>query len=117
MDRHITALGILYIVFFGVGLLTALLIFTILGGAGALSGDPQAGSILVTVGTIIAIYLIVLSLPALVVGIGILKYKNWGRIAGLVLAILNIFNVPFGTALAIYSFWVLMTPEAKRMFT
>jgi hypothetical protein len=117
MDKHITALGILYIVLFGFGLLTALLIFTILSGTGVLSGNPEAGAVLTTVGTIIAVYLIIVSLPSLIVGIGILKRYGWGRIAGLVVAALNILNFPFGTALAIYTFWVLLTPEVKRFFT
>ncbi len=116
MDKHVSALGILYIVFFGIGLLTALLIFSILTGTGLLSADPDAGAILTTIGTVIAVYLIIMSLPSLITGIGILKYKGWGRILGLVVAILNLLNFPFGTGLSIYTFWVLLHPEVKQKF-
>jgi hypothetical protein len=35
---------------------------------------------------------------------------------GLGLAVPNLFVLPFGTALGIYAFWVLLHDEARRMF-
>ena len=34
----------------------------------------------------------------------------------LVLAVVNLFVLPFGTALAIYTFWVLLHNEARALF-
>ena len=39
-----------------------------------------------------------------------------GRVAALILAIFNLPVVPFGTALSVYSFWVLLNDEARREF-
>ena len=39
-----------------------------------------------------------------------------GRLATLVLAVPNLFVLPFGTALGIYAFWVLLHHEARAMF-
>ena len=36
--------------------------------------------------------------------------------AALVLAIVNVFVLPFGTALAGYAFWVLLQESGKRVF-
>ena len=39
-----------------------------------------------------------------------------GRLATLVLAVPNLFVLPFGTALGIYAFWVLLHNEARAKF-
>jgi hypothetical protein len=39
-----------------------------------------------------------------------------GRVAALVLAVPNLVVVPFGTALGIYTFWVLLNDDARREF-
>ena len=39
-----------------------------------------------------------------------------GRLATLVLAVPNLFVLPFGTALGIYAFWVLLHHEARAVF-
>jgi len=40
-----------------------------------------------------------------------------GRVATLWLGVLNLFVLPFGTALGIYAFWVLMHNETRRVFS
>jgi hypothetical protein len=37
-------------------------------------------------------------------------------VLGLVLAALNLLNVPLGTALSLYAFWVLLKPETEALF-
>jgi heme/copper-type cytochrome/quinol oxidase subunit 3 len=39
-----------------------------------------------------------------------------GRLATLALAVPNLFILPFGTALGIYAFWVLLHNEARLQF-
>lgn len=38
------------------------------------------------------------------------------RTRALLLTVLNLFFLPFGTALAAYAFWVLLTDETRRVF-
>jgi hypothetical protein len=40
-------------------------------------------------------------------GISLLRRKPWGRVLGIVLAIFALFKFPVGTALGIYTLWVL----------
>jgi hypothetical protein len=68
------------------------------------------------IGGLVFIVFLVLSLPSLVVGIGLLQFKPWGRILGIVLSALHLFNVPFGTVLGIYGLWVLLSTETERLF-
>jgi len=46
----------------------------------------------------------------------LLKRFSWARILVLVLGALNLLNVPFGTALGIYTFWVLLDDQSVKMF-
>lgn len=44
------------------------------------------------------------------------RRSRTGRLAALLLAIPNLAVVPFGTALSVYAFWVLLNDEARREF-
>jgi hypothetical protein len=44
---------------------------------------------------------------ALVAGYGLLTRKPWGRVLAIVLGVLALFKFPVGTALGIYTLWVL----------
>ena len=57
-----------------------------------------------------------MSLPCLVLGYGLMNLRPWARVMGLVLAALNLLNVPIGTAISLYAFWVLLKPETEALF-
>lgn len=52
----------------------------------------------------------------LLAGIQLLKLKRWARSMVLGFSIFNIFYVPIGTFVGIYSFWVLRKEETMRLF-
>jgi hypothetical protein len=66
--------------------------------------------------TVLVGLILVLSLPSLIVGYGLWNLRPWARIMGIVLSVLNLLNIPFGTALALYGFWVLLQPETEALF-
>ena len=43
-------------------------------------------------------------------------HRSPGRTLALALAVLNLFVLPFGTALGIYSLWVLLHNESRALF-
>lgn len=49
-------------------------------------------------------------------GYGLLNHKSWARILAIILAILNLILFPIGTALGIYTLWVMFNDEAKVLF-
>jgi hypothetical protein len=55
-------------------------------------------------------------LPGLVGGVGLLQFRSWARITVIVISALDLIHIPFGTALGIYGFWVLLNPETEAMF-
>lgn len=116
MERHVTVLGWLRIAFGALGLLVAALLFLMIVGGGWISGDPEARRITGIVGTAVGGFIALLSLPGLVGGIGLLQHWSWARYLVLVLAIFDLFGIPIGTLLGIYSFWVLLQDETEKLF-
>jgi len=117
MERHINVIGILWIVYGALGIFAGFVLFWVLMG---LSFIPEMGGdvtmILRGVGIGIGAFLIVLSLPEIIAGYGVLKAKEWGRIMTLVLSFLNLLNFPLGTALGVYSFVILIKDESVKHF-
>jgi hypothetical protein len=52
-----------------------------------------------------------------VLGWGLLKFKPWARILGIVLCAINLINIPFGTILGAYGLWVLLNKDTERIFS
>jgi hypothetical protein len=116
MDKHITLLGALFIAYHVIGLLVGFVIMTALSTIGCLSGDPLAITVLSTIGVGIGMFLIVLSIPGLVAGIWLLMRRPWARILALIVGAFQLIDVPLGTALGIYAFWVLLNDDTIAIF-
>ena len=114
MQTHVTVLGWLYIVLGLFGLAIAALVL----GVGAIVGVAAGGDGVIAVGIlgIIATITAALALPNVVVGVGLLRRAGWARMGGLILGFLNVFNPPFGTLLGLYTFWVLLSEDGRRIF-
>lgn len=120
MKQHVTFVGALHIGYNAFGILAAMAVFMLVVGGGLIggliSGDEIVIPITFFVGTAIAFWLVVVSVPGIIGGIGLLKYKSWARYLVLVLAILDLINIPIGTAIGVYSIWVLAQDETAKMF-
>ena len=121
MESHVKVLGWLN-VFFGVlGLIAAL---AILGGSMAvasvlgLSGDEAMVPvhIVALIGGALAVFTLLLSIHALLLGYGLLNLRPWARIFGFFFAAFALVHVPIGTALGLYTFWVLLKPQTELLF-
>jgi hypothetical protein len=122
METHVKVLGALQIAMGAFGLVGAGLLALVVGGAAGIvgaSGDPQATiavPIIGITGTALVIFLLALSVPGVIVGIGLLACKPWARVAGIVLSIFGMMFIPFGTVLGIYGVWVLFSKDTERLF-
>jgi uncharacterized membrane protein len=47
-------------------------------------------------------------------GFGLLQRAGWGRMMALIMGFLSLFNMPFGTALGIYTLYVLLATNGER---
>ena len=116
MRKHVTILAVLHIAFSSIFLLIAAIVFVSILGGGLISQDREAITVTMIVATAVAGGFTIVSLPGIVAGVGLLKFKNWARILVLVIAVLNLFNIPFGTALSVYCFWVLLNGDTAELF-
>ena len=120
MERHVDLVGALNIGLGALILLVAVAIFVLVAGggliAGLASGETLPVTVTLVVASVIAALLVVLSVPGIVGGAGLLKRKPWARILVLVMSFLNLLDFPLGTALGIYSIWVLMNDEVLPLF-
>jgi len=116
MLTHVKILGWLHIIFGFFGLCLALLVFggTMVGAlfSGSFGGMLGAG----VLGGFAATFVALLSIPGILVGYGLLTLKSWARILAIIVAIFELIHFPFGTALAIYTFWVMFNSETVAIF-
>ena len=106
MQKHITVVGALRIGSAIVGLMAAAIIVLLTLGPGLIAhcvdGNDEALAILAMIGVPIALFFVVLSAADIIGGIGILRHKNWARYLVMIHSVLDIFNVPIGSALGVY---------------
>jgi hypothetical protein len=121
MEKHVTVVGAVHIGFAALGILAAVMVFLFVAGGGLIGGLVSGDEDIVIpitccVGTTITFWLLLVSIPGIVGGIGLLRYKSWARYLVLVLSVLALLSVPIGTAIGIYSIWVLVQDETARLF-
>jgi hypothetical protein len=64
----------------------------------------------------IGILILVKAAAGFVAGYGLLQREAWARILALILGFLSLFNVPFGTALGVYTLWVLLPATSDEEY-
>ena len=116
MEKHINIVAALQIGLSIFNLLIAFLIFTVLKLVGGFVDDANGATILSLIADVLAIVFIIISVPGILAGMGLYKRKEWARVLSLILSVIEIFSFPFGTAIGIYSIWVLIQPETITEF-
>lgn len=121
MEKHVTLVGALHIGYSALGILGGLIAFTFIVGGGLMGGlfsgeEEIVIPITFFVGTTIALWVLLVSVPGIVGGIGLLRYRPWARYMVLVLSVLSLVNIPIGIAIGIYSIWVLVQDETAKLF-
>ena len=94
----------------------SVVVATIVGFSAPLSDSVVAVPVLATIGGVASSIIIMLSLPRLIAGIGLLKYRQWGRVLKFVVSILGLVDFPVGTGLGVYALWVLLHRETIPLF-
>ncbi len=117
MKTHIQIVATLHIVMGALSLLGAIVVFACLSMAGGIvgsQGEHEAATIIGIVAVALGGFLALLALPGIIGGWALLAGRSWGRPFVLVLGALHLLNIPFGTALGIYTFWALLhVPQSQ----
>lgn len=126
METHVKVLGALNIAFGALGLLGAVVLLLVFGaasgavGAAGAQGEPGAVVALPIIGITgiaLVVFLLILSAPGIIIGVGLFNLRPWARIGGIVLSIISLMAIPLGTLVGIYGLWVLFSKDTERLFT
>jgi hypothetical protein len=120
IDRHLDLLALLYLVSAFVAALAGAAILPLGAAAALLLASGGAPDVAAWVATALffalAVVLLLFAAAAAATGRGLRRARPWARTSGLVLAIVNLFIPPFGTALGGYACWVLLQQRAREAF-
>lgn len=117
MQTHIKIVALLNIVFGALLAVLGTLLTLGLGLAGLVSGDVLGGLVLGTAGVVAGLILVVIALPQIVGGVGLLAQRNWARWVLIATSVLGLFKFPIGTVLSVYALWVLLHDDTRRAMT
>jgi hypothetical protein len=116
VDQHFRVLGVLNIVWGALGALIGLIVLAVFAGAygvvGVVAHRPEADlalPVIAIVGIAISLFLLILSAPSIIAGLGLLNHRSWAPVLTIVVSALHLLNFPFGTALGIYGLWVILS--------
>jgi len=116
MLTHVKVIAWLHIIF---GLFTACIALLVFGGV--VVGSMFSGSVMGMIGgsilgSFLGLFLGLRGAVGIIAGWGLLTLRPWARILTIVLAILSIFSFPWGTALSVYTLWVLFSSDGAALF-
>jgi hypothetical protein len=121
VEQHIHLLGILWLAMSAFnaigGLISILLANTLFTHLHDMGLPPQVPTeFLSALVTTIGIIVLAKAACGFIAGWGLLKRQQWARIIALVLAFISLFNIPFGTAIGVYTLWVLLPGPSQREY-
>jgi hypothetical protein len=110
---HVRLLGILWLANGALYVAPGLLIMTLFGNR-FLPPDtpPFVANLLPAIGG----FLVLVGAFSALAGIGLLMRQSWARMAALVLGAIGLINIPFGTALGIYTMWALLPVDHEEEY-
>ena len=66
--------------------------------------------------TVIALFVLAKAAAGFLAGWGLLNREPWGRVLALVLGFVALIHVPLGTALGVYTLWVLLPANSEAEY-
>ena len=122
VHRHIQTLAILWLAYSLLSVAAFLVVIPIIShmfghGHGFATPDnfpfPMSLTWLLPV---ITIFVYLRAILGALVGIALLRRERWGRVLALVVGVLTLLKFPIGTALGIYTLWVLVPSQSAQEY-
>jgi hypothetical protein len=120
VQEHIRLLGILWLAFSAMNAVGGVILFILANTLFvhlAERGGPQAAAAwLHPFLSFIGILIFIKGAAGFLAGWGLLQREPWARMLSIVLGLLALLSIPFGTALGIYTLWVLLPAGADAEY-
>jgi len=113
LEKHLRTLGTLWIIVGCLWLLPSFILMTLSGVAHfVIPGTEEVGRILGPfLMFVLGGSLLIVGVGGILVGWGLMRRQHWARIVAIVIGVISLFHPPIGTALGIYTLWVLLADE------
>lgn len=112
LQRHLHTLGTLWMVIGGLFLIPAVGLMVFGRGMHFVMHDHEPWPGMLQVLLILASgTLVILGTGGVCVGLGLQQRRPWARVTAIILGVLALFHPPLGTALGVYTLWVLLPDE------
>ncbi|HZQ18796.1 MAG TPA: zinc ribbon domain-containing protein [Terriglobales bacterium] len=117
LERHLRTLGILWIVVGVLWVVPSLVLMGMSHASHIVIGDEMftrhfMPPLMFSLGSVF----LFIAAGGILVGWGLMNHERWARITAIIVGILAIFHPPFGTALGIYTLWVLLSANAAAEY-
>ena len=66
--------------------------------------------------SVIGIFVLAKAAFGFIAGWGLMQRESWARVIALVLGFISLFNIPFGTAVGVYTLWVLLPVQSQEEY-
>ncbi|MDD2381275.1 MAG: hypothetical protein WCY58_11010 [Mariniphaga sp.] len=116
MEKHINVVAALHIGMSILGILLGFFLCVMLIFVGDFSNDQQAQFVLSILAKVLIVFILLVSIPGIIAGIGLFRRKEWARVLTLVISVIDLIHFPVGTAVGVYSVWALVQPEIVAQF-
>ena len=119
VEEHIRLLGILWIAYSALNVVAGVVVVVIantLFAHGHVGPPAEVTTWLRPFLTFVGSLVLFKALGGFIAGWGLLQREPWGRILTLIVGFISLFNVPFGTALGIYTLWVLLPSQSDEEY-
>ena len=120
VSRHIQILAVLWLAASALNLIAAGALFlvgnTVFGGMVRIDAGFPVHGLLRGMFSLLAFLVLIKALAGFAAGWGLLERQSWGRVLTLVLGFVSLINIPLGTALGVYTIWVLLPPQAEEEY-
>jgi hypothetical protein len=112
---HIRLLGIFWVAVSAFRLIPGLFLIAIFR-PGMEFLPPEMPGFVVSIIHGVGLLLVVGAVVGLAAGMGLLQRSPWARMLAIVLGFINLVDMPIGTALGIYTLWVLLPAQSEQEY-
>jgi hypothetical protein len=113
---HVRLLGILWIAISAFRLLPGFVLVSLFEHGFPFPGAADVPDFLPGFLRTIGSFFIAGGIVGILVGVGLLQRQSWARMGAMILGGLSLVDMPFGTALGIYTLWVLLPAQSEHEY-
>ena len=120
LQEHVRLLSILWFAFSAfeviMGMVLLILANTVFARMIDMPDAPRPAAFLHVLFTFLGVFVLGKAVAGILAGWGLLNREPWGRVLALVLGFLALIHPPLGTALGIYTLWVLLPAKSEAEY-